>query len=500
MSLFAALARVGALLLIGAVAIAVTLHVVRSGGDEVSEAAPSVNVNSATALLSILPDGRSGPFRGRSTVDNPHQGLFWDRCNTEREFYGDEFLPRIVGPVIEVSYDLADDRYLVFGFNRFLHDDGKRFLKALNDQPRSCVAGDSGVLHGIDTFLKAPRIGDASYQSRLTIAEVDAESRVAGPGTELGGSHVVAVSGEWYIRAEADQRTLDEALPLIFAALNRHLGTQFTYHRPYSGVAPCNLIDPSAPGGLTAKQAQSLLVLHDAACRRDYRTLRHHMAHDFTHNGVTVRPEKLVYEWQRTPATAKPLLAALTEALRGKGTESGPGVVAYRAKDVTVRFDTTSLAWIALDGAPPPQHPLGKRHWMRAALSHLDCGSLQPEYLYDVEPIAEDVTGDGLPDPIAVVTCETGNNSYPHQVETFDGASDPAAPRSLGVLLSASSGVKVRTITVTGTRVKLRGAKAAPGDPSGCLSLRAERTMTWRGSTFKLGRLSITQAPWATCA
>lgn len=50
-------------------------------------------------------------------------------------------------------------------------------------------------------------------------------------------------------------------------------------------------MEPSAPGGLTARQAQNLLVLHDAAYRRDYRTLRRHMAHDFTHNGVTVRPE-----------------------------------------------------------------------------------------------------------------------------------------------------------------------------------------------------------------
>ncbi|MEV5504574.1 hypothetical protein AB0M50_55135 [Nonomuraea fuscirosea] len=61
-----------------------------------------------------------------------------------------------------------------------------------------------------------------------TIAEVGAESRVAGASTELGDSHVAAVSGKWYIRAAADQRTFDQALPLVFAALNRHLGTRFT--------------------------------------------------------------------------------------------------------------------------------------------------------------------------------------------------------------------------------------------------------------------------------
>lgn len=131
-----------------------------------------------------------------------------------------------------------------------------------------------------------------------------------------------------------------------------------------------------------------------------------------------------------------------------------------------MRFDTTSLAWIALDGAPAPRRPLGERHWMKAASSHLDCGSPRPECLYDVEPVVEDVTGDGLPDPIAVVACKTGNNSYSHQVEAFDGASDPAAPRSLGVLHPALPGVHVRTITSTGTRVKHRGAKAAPGDPT----------------------------------
>jgi hypothetical protein len=98
-----------------------------------------------------------------------------------------------------------------------------------------------------------------------------------------------------------------------------------------------------------------------------------------------------------------------------------------------------------------------------------------------------DVTGDGRTDALVVDECESSTSAWPQEVEVFDGASDPAAPRRVGVLL-ADDAVHPRsvTLTVSGGRVTITGTGLSDDAPLCCPDLTIRRVYTWSGHGFAL--------------
>lgn len=78
-----------------------------------------------------------------------------------------------------------------------------------------------------------------------------------------------------------------------------------------------------------------------------------------------------------------------------------------------------------------------------------------------------DITGDGVIDAVAALSCTTSTSSNPLEIAAFDGASDPAHPRSLGVLVPFDDPFYVEKvdIAVTATSVDLDGFGLSPDAP-----------------------------------
>ena len=110
-----------------------------------------------------------------------------------------------------------------------------------------------------------------------------------------------------------------------------------------------------------------------------------------------------------------------------------------------------------------------------------------------------DITGDGFPDSVVVLRCRTGDSSAFDQLEVFDGASDPTHPRRLGILMRAPrsqdymvairTGMKVTSVSFSGSSVTTTGRMFRLHDGSLCLGLVGKKTATWDGHAFALGPL-----------
>lgn len=134
-------------------------------------------------------------------------------------------------------------------------------------------------------------------------------------------------------------------------------------------------------------------------------------------------------------------------------------------------------------------------HWMQAAGKDLDChvpglGLERPVVRY------HDITGDGFPDTFLVLRCRTGDSSAFDQLEVFDGASNPMHPGRLGILIYAPhsqnyleairTGVKIKSISFSGSSVRITGRMFRSQDGAFCLGVLAQRTATWDGRAFKV--------------
>jgi hypothetical protein len=99
-----------------------------------------------------------------------------------------------------------------------------------------------------------------------------------------------------------------------------------------------------------------------------------------------------------------------------------------------------------------------------------------------------DVTGDGRADALVIDECQSSTSAWPQEVEVFDGASDPSAPRLLGTLL-ADDQFHPRSVVVTvgaGGRVTITGIGLSDTAPLCCPDLTIRRVYTWSGTGFTL--------------
>jgi hypothetical protein len=107
-----------------------------------------------------------------------------------------------------------------------------------------------------------------------------------------------------------------------------------------------------------------------------------------------------------------------------------------------------------------------------------------------------EITGDDRLDTLVVDRCESSTSPWPQVVEVFDGASDPSAPRRLGVLLEADPAYP-RDVTVTvepGGRVVLVGEGLSDTAPLCCPDLTVRRVYTYAGGAFNLVESATTPA------
>ena len=99
-----------------------------------------------------------------------------------------------------------------------------------------------------------------------------------------------------------------------------------------------------------------------------------------------------------------------------------------------------------------------------------------------------DVTGDERVDTLVVDRCESSTSPWPQVVEVFDGASDPAAPRRLGLLLDGDPEYP-RDVNVTvqpGGRIAIVGRGLSASAPLCCPDLTLRRMYRYDGGQFSL--------------
>lgn len=112
------------------------------------------------------------------------------------------------------------------------------------------------------------------------------------------------------------------------------------------------------------------------------------------------------------------------------------------------------------------------------------------------EIIKGEVTGDRYPDTLVVDSCDSPTASNPQMVEVFDGSSDPASPRRLGILLERDPdyprSVKVRVGPDRTILVEATGLQ--PDSPRCCPDLTIVASFRWQDGKF--ANVSRTATPF----
>ncbi|WP_028934235.1 hypothetical protein [Pseudonocardia spinosispora] len=139
--------------------------------------------------------------------------------------------------------------------------------------------------------------------------------------------------------------------------------------------------------------------------------------------------------------------------------------------------------------APPaaPANPLAGVDW--ATATTFTC-PLPEQKVEVVGTEYGDVTGDGVPDAVVSLTCSTTTSSNPIQVEAFDGVSDRAHPRSLGVLIEAADPMYVEKAEITIARSEVTVVGHAVGENEALAAgpqVRFTQTFTFRDGTLHAG-------------
>jgi hypothetical protein len=110
--------------------------------------------------------------------------------------------------------------------------------------------------------------------------------------------------------------------------------------------------------------------------------------------------------------------------------------------------------------------------------------------------VTGDVTGDGRVDTLVVDRCNSSTSSWPQEIEVFDGASDPAHPTRLAILLKDDKDYP-RDLSVTvepGGRVVVVGKGLSYTAPLCCPDIDIRRVFSWSGGSFTLAESTTSPA------
>ncbi len=136
---------------------------------------------------------------------------------------------------------------------------------------------------------------------------------------------------------------------------------------------------------------------------------------------------------------------------------------------------------------PPPPEPdrLAEVDWP-AFLAECPIGQARGFGRKVDDLVKAEVTGDRFPDTLVVDSCDSPTASNQQTVEVFDGASDPAAPRRLGILMADDPDYPRRMkVTVSPDRtITVRALGLQPESPRCCPDLEIVADFAWREGTF----------------
>lgn len=108
-----------------------------------------------------------------------------------------------------------------------------------------------------------------------------------------------------------------------------------------------------------------------------------------------------------------------------------------------------------------------------------------------------DVTGDGRLDTLVVDECKASTSRWPSVVEVFDGASDPAHPTRLGMLMAGDPDAPrdARVAVEAGGRVVVTGAGLSRTAPLCCPDLAVRKVFSYANGTFTLVETTSSPVP-----
>jgi hypothetical protein len=119
-------------------------------------------------------------------------------------------------------------------------------------------------------------------------------------------------------------------------------------------------------------------------------------------------------------------------------------------------------------------------------LAHCPIGEARGYGMKIDEVVKGEVTGDRYPETLVIDSCESPTSSNAQTVEVFDGSSDPAAPRKLGILMVDDPDYPRRMMvtigpdwTIVDTALGLQ-----PESPRCCPDLEIVAEFAWRDGTF----------------
>ncbi len=160
------------------------------------------------------------------------------------------------------------------------------------------------------------------------------------------------------------------------------------------------------------------------------------------------------------------------------------------AVSISGLIDTLSLGTINSSKArvtlnrPRPPSRLRNVDWVKAAGPRLNCGSNGAEQYF--KTVYYDITGDEVPDSFVLLNCFVGAGRTSDHLMIYDGASDPTAPRLLGVRPENMPGRHFTggCLQFDGRVVTMLSREYAPADPSSSPTRGVKVLAMWTGSRF----------------
>jgi hypothetical protein len=146
---------------------------------------------------------------------------------------------------------------------------------------------------------------------------------------------------------------------------------------------------------------------------------------------------------------------------------------------------------------PSPTDALGGVHWEDQVrdCATANAGSGLGTLIDSV--VKGDVTGDGRMDTLIVDECKASTSRWPSVVEVFDGASNPAHPTRLDMLMENDpDSIRSATVTVEpGGRIVVTGKGLSRAAALCCPDLAVRKVFTFTNGHFTLDETTTTPLP-----